>query len=90
MNSQLVAHKERDVNQQSVVVGSRESMVNPSVKGVSRKLNEKVVANQRSSRDGTRGKDDLSEHSTDERKPNDVAHLDGKAHSSTSVTLAGV
>jgi len=65
-------------------------MVNPSVKGVSRKLNEKVVANQRSSRDGTRGKDDLSEYSTDERKPNNVTHLDGKAHSSTSVTLARV
>jgi hypothetical protein len=36
MNSSLVAHKERDVIQQSVVIGSRESMVNPSVKGTSR------------------------------------------------------
>jgi hypothetical protein len=41
MNSSLVAHKERDAIQQPVVVGSRESMVNPSVKGMSRKLNEK-------------------------------------------------
>lgn len=48
---------------------------------MSRKLNENS---------GVRGKVNLSEQSTDEGKPDNVTHLDGEAHGTSSAVLTGV
>ena len=64
-------------------------MVNPSVKGISRK-SKRNGGKPGVYQDGARGEKNLGEQSTDEGKSNNITHLDSETHSATSVALARI